>query len=413
MGPTTSFDKSFLQSLTVDESVWFDHFFITNVCPLFYVETLADLDKKMKTRSAEREVAIIAGKFPEMHGMPNAHHVGLCLRDLLGDAVPMTGQIYITGGHPVNVGGTTGTVVEQSPEAEALLRWQKGEFLNVERQFARAWRDGLAALPLTGVAERFREMGIDAKLCRSMKDAKALAENFVSGSVDSFAQLQVALYFLQVPVQWHSRILRRWSQAGRPALAVFAPYASYVLSVELFFHVAVAANHISGERSSNLVDISYLFYLPFCMMFVSNDRLHQKCAPLFLRGDQEFVWGLGLKGGLTELNSHYQQLPDEVKQAGVYSFADGPARVGSCFVAKLHERLLLKSWEWFPERKERSSPETGEDGPPTAEEIQRMAEAPGVPSVDLAEGRTYNDRFVIEHRATTKKGSWYQIPKDA
>ena len=44
-GPITLFDKSFLQSLNLDESVWFDHFFLTNVCPLFYVETLADLGK--------------------------------------------------------------------------------------------------------------------------------------------------------------------------------------------------------------------------------------------------------------------------------------------------------------------------------------------------------------------------------
>ncbi len=43
MGPILLFDKSFLQSLTVDEAVWFDHFFLTNVCPVFYVETLADL----------------------------------------------------------------------------------------------------------------------------------------------------------------------------------------------------------------------------------------------------------------------------------------------------------------------------------------------------------------------------------
>ena len=43
MGPITLFDKSFLQSLKIDESVWFDHFFLTNVCPLFYGETLGGL----------------------------------------------------------------------------------------------------------------------------------------------------------------------------------------------------------------------------------------------------------------------------------------------------------------------------------------------------------------------------------
>ena len=33
-------DKSFLQSLSTDEAVWFDHFFMPIVCPVFYVERL-------------------------------------------------------------------------------------------------------------------------------------------------------------------------------------------------------------------------------------------------------------------------------------------------------------------------------------------------------------------------------------
>ncbi len=65
MGPITLFDKSFLQSLSLDESVWFDHFFPTNLCPLFYVETLADLDKAVRSgRTPEQEVGIIASVHP-------------------------------------------------------------------------------------------------------------------------------------------------------------------------------------------------------------------------------------------------------------------------------------------------------------------------------------------------------------
>lgn len=55
MGPITLFDKSFLQSLSVDESVWFDNFFYPVVCPMFYVETLADLSKSTSKRSPLQE----------------------------------------------------------------------------------------------------------------------------------------------------------------------------------------------------------------------------------------------------------------------------------------------------------------------------------------------------------------------
>jgi hypothetical protein len=129
VGPMTLFDKSFLQSLSVDESVWFDYFLIANVCPLFYVETLADLEKPTgegRTRTPEHEVELIAQKFPEMHGSPNAYHVDLCLANLMGRDIPMTGQIFLAGDRTVQVDGKTGVVFEQSPELEAFIRWQRG-----------------------------------------------------------------------------------------------------------------------------------------------------------------------------------------------------------------------------------------------------------------------------------------------
>ena len=45
MGPITLFDKSFLQQLNADEAVWFDNFFYPVIAPLFFIETLADLEK--------------------------------------------------------------------------------------------------------------------------------------------------------------------------------------------------------------------------------------------------------------------------------------------------------------------------------------------------------------------------------
>lgn len=88
MGPITIFDKSFLQSLSVDESVWFDRFFLSNICPLFYIETLADLEKSLKNgRTSDEVVGIIAEKFPEMSGSPSAFHVDLCIANFLGQNI--------------------------------------------------------------------------------------------------------------------------------------------------------------------------------------------------------------------------------------------------------------------------------------------------------------------------------------
>ena len=68
----TLFDKSFLQSLSLDESVWFDNFFNPIICPIFYVETLADLGKtEHETKSPEREVRTISGEISRYELHPN------------------------------------------------------------------------------------------------------------------------------------------------------------------------------------------------------------------------------------------------------------------------------------------------------------------------------------------------------
>src|SRR3546814_15769181 len=75
MGPIALFDKSFLEGLNIDEAVLFDYFFYLNLCPVFFVETLGDLDKiGNRGRRPEEVVGAIAFKSPQMHGGPNTFH---------------------------------------------------------------------------------------------------------------------------------------------------------------------------------------------------------------------------------------------------------------------------------------------------------------------------------------------------
>jgi hypothetical protein len=79
------FDKSTLQSLNPDESVWLDNFFLTNITPLFYVETLADLEKEVRDgKTAEQVVGEIVKKTPDMQSQPNLHHMALIWGERMG-----------------------------------------------------------------------------------------------------------------------------------------------------------------------------------------------------------------------------------------------------------------------------------------------------------------------------------------
>lgn len=151
-GPVLLFDKSALQSLTVDEAVWLDTFYFPCITPLFFVETLADLEKEVqKGRSPEEVVGNLAEKTP-LGGAINVHHHALSLNELLGRRFDLRRVPAVAGGKPVATrDGRRGVVFDPPPEAAALKRWQERDFLRVERQFAKSWRDALSDIDLARV----------------------------------------------------------------------------------------------------------------------------------------------------------------------------------------------------------------------------------------------------------------------
>lgn len=89
MGPSTLFDKSFLQALSLDEAVWFDHFMMPVVCPIFIVETLGDLFKEGTERKGIEDLKYLAEKAPEKDGHPTIAHWKLINRELLGNRITL------------------------------------------------------------------------------------------------------------------------------------------------------------------------------------------------------------------------------------------------------------------------------------------------------------------------------------
>jgi len=411
MGPITIFDKSFLQSLSLDEAVLFDHFFFPVITPLFFVETLADLEKAVRQgRTPEQEVGIIAKKVPEMSGAPVIHHARLALGSLLGKSLPMNGRVPIAGGTLVKFEGKTGVVHDLAPEAEAFSRWQKGEFLHVERHHARAWRKELAATDLEAVAAGMKAMGIDSQRCRSLAQAKEIAGQFLQRKDAVPDQIKLAFILLGAPVGYERSAVETWRAQGALPLAVYAPYAAHVMSVDLFFQIALAANLVGTSRASNRADIAYLFYLPFCQIFVSSDNLHRRCASHFLRADQSFVWGEDLKSGLHYMVDHYSKFPQEQKEQGLMRFAPTPPLddEGS-LVAELWDRHLDPAW------RSRSGPSPPRDELEDAKilkHLKQFSEAPPVPPTDAEFDSMDADMVQVQRRVHKRKGSWWQLPKD-
>jgi len=407
MGPITIFDKSFLQSLSLDESVWFDHFFYPVITPLFFIETLADLQKSARDgRTPEDEVRIIADKTPQMSGAPCIFHQTICTYDLLGQHTPLDGRIPMANMRSVVNSGKHGAIADISPEAQAFMRWQRGQFLEIERMHARNWRASLERTDLSVIERHMKSLGVSAKTCKSLDAALQFADTTIRGLTRSSGRFDSVLEFLEIPREMHHHIRNRWKH-GKPPLKVFAPYVAHVLRVQLFFMAALGANLIASTRPSNSVDIAYLFYLPFCSLFVSTDRLHRSCASLFMRPNQEFVWGDELKMDLRALNEHYLSLPDEVKAQGIYKFASRLPDESNGLVRALfqrHAKGLLKPPSEI--NTDNLSPDAHKK---IMDQIEKWESAPPKAPRDFKGDFDDLESLIIKRSVTRKRGAWLQI----
>lgn len=406
MSPITLFDKSFIQALGIDEAAWFDHFFLTNICPIFYSETLADLKNENKTRTPEQEVGGIARKFPDKNGFPCLHHHWLSINNMLGHEVPMTGQIPAHG-KLVKVSDELCHVQNEIPEADDFLRWANQIFSPAEREYAHKWRCDVSNIKFEEIAEVFRLNGINHKTCKSLDEALKFAKIMVNSIHKSVEQMSDAIERIGVCPEDFDKILERWIGSGCKPLTVFAPYVAHVITVEIFFNVASAAGLIPCDSHSWL-DMCYLHYLPFCAVFVSLDKLHRRCARLFMRPDQQFVWGEDLKNDLIDLNEHYLVLPEEIKMKGMSFFAAIPPKDKQSLTAEIWDRHV-PGWRV---KKERKAVHVSRANADLIERIAKITSAPLLSRGERDAVSYSEDSLLIKRPVRRKKGSWWQLPSD-
>jgi hypothetical protein len=338
-GPSLLFDKSFLQSLSVDEAAMLDQFYRSIITPVFFTETLADVAKpENKGRSPEAVVGGLAERTPVCQGAANASHWAIAIDDLMGNHYPLDGRPVVAGGIPVEARGKKGLVYEKSPETEAFERWQAGRFASLERDFAARWRRSLASVNLPEIAQAFKAQLRKEDRPKSLEQAKELASRLLATGGMNFRSFQLTFHILDVPKRDAFEIVRRWKAGGARPLSEWAPFAAHCVEVDLFFYLSMSNGLISDQRPSNLMDMAYLYYLPFAEIFVSSDKLHRAVAPLFLNANQQFVWGPELKADLKLADEHFSALPEAERARGLFLLASAPPETAA---------LITGHWDKF------------------------------------------------------------------
>jgi len=410
MGPILIFDKSFLQSLSIDESVWLDNFFISNICPIFFSETLADLEKSVrKGRTPEQEVRIISNKTPEMSIAINTFHQDLCFANLNGYEVKMDRRPILSGGKAVQSENKKGFVFEQSPESKAFDRWKNEEFKNLEREYAKLWRETTQKADFDSVTSWLNQYGITIPKCKNLKEAKFEAEEILNARRDPLNTMKLLFTLLGAPSQYFLQTYNAWGRAGCPPIAKFFPYVYHVLTVELFFYISIKSDLISAVRKSNKIDISYLFYAPFCNIFVSSDNLHKRSAPLFMEKNQEFIWGADLKADLKKLDNYYDAFSTEEKEQGLHVFANYPPNSNEFLINKLWDTYLPA---WRTQASNQVKLPTNNKDSALSKSIKKFANGTELKSNEIDFDVDEADGMVLKKMISRKKGKWYQIGKN-
>jgi hypothetical protein len=408
-GPSLLFDKSTLESLSLNEAALLDNFYRSTITPLFFVECLADLEREMRRMkgSPEQLVGSLAERTPDCQSATNVHHMAILKAELSGqfnlDTVLL--RPFVAAGKVVALGDSKGLLLQASDEEEAVQRWARSDFLGLERQIARRWRRMIEGIDLAamstmvcGAIGRWRKP-------TSLSDARTMT-NTIIDNMDQEWLLRFGLDLLGVP-EATDYVVNDWKSNRRKPLRTHRPYFIHMLSINIFFALVLQTQLLSKVKASHQIDLAYLYYLPFCAVFSSRDNFHVQVAPLFMHPAQQFVHGDDLKADLKRLHELYSELPLETREKGLYTFAQFPPDDSSFLTTRLWD-VYLPNW-----RKDSKNvvdvPEHIKEA--LAELMRKYQEA--APASDAGAVTTKDLAFAqLTRRIKPLKGDYFRIAKD-
>jgi hypothetical protein len=409
-GPSLIFDKSALESLNLDEAVLLDNFYRSNITPLFFVECLADLEKAIRSRSTpEQLVGSLALRTPESQSCATAHHTKVLGNELARkfDLNQVLERPMVPYGQPVQLGEKRGIVFRRSPEEEALQRWTHHEFLEVERGFAKQWRNALMRVNHDDLVKTVMAGIGHWRKPKSLEDAKHMAD-YIIESMDPEWLIGFGLELLDLP-EATQFVRDDWMARRKPSIGQHLPYFTFMLSINVFFALIIQTQLLRNVKQSHQIDLAYLYYLPFCSVFTSKDRFHAQIVPLFLNRRQTFVNGEEMKQDLARLVDVYSGMPDEVLRTGLFTFARTPPEDTSYLVTRLWDKYL-PLWRGFKEQPQ--SPCDPDADKKIIEEINMWVDGgPGMQSHDEHDVDKL-DHVTIKRSVMARKGRWRRFSEE-
>lgn len=346
MGPIIILDKSAFQAFSRREHLFLDIYFMENLTPILGLELLADLQKQGRgSKTAEEKVAELAAKFGGSGPATNIDYRTLSFNSLLGNNFPLAGRIIPQNQRPVRgPDGSRGMFIDLSPLNRAILRWSCGKFEEFEHDFAGYWRVSTRDLDPDAFSSQLDSNHVVLPKANTLQEVQHNADTLLTTITLQEVWLSWLLTQLSLPKKYEQAIWIRWKRHPAIFLKNFSPYSWHCLRVLLMLIIATRYKLVTWDPT-NLLDIQYLYYLPFCMVFASDDHIHCALGPLLLRPDQSFVIGRTLKEDLRRLADYREGLTDRERQELEFALGSHPPPARGSVVHELWKKHCLP---WRP-----------------------------------------------------------------
>jgi hypothetical protein len=333
-------DKSVVFGLNNLEIDALDRYFFLIVPPILKDEILADLTKEAEDSKTTNRIAGQSYRISGNRGLTPSYRF-LLGNSLEGREVPMEGKYLPLGESMVRLaGGSIGTRIETNLEDETIARWERKNFSEHEKVWAKRWRrQNEVSLNPKMYLDKINEAGLSFTPPKSDEE--------LVKTVDSLLEernLQARLFFLLFrehggSVKAQDQVIKRWFKEGRPMFRDFAPYAFYCIRVNFLWALGLTNPQLFKADKNDRKDREYCYYLPHCEIFSSKDDKHKRLVPYLLKSNQRFIDGNELKKDLRKLSENWEALPREEKLHIQAERGNAPPEDESSLVFRLWKEL--------------------------------------------------------------------------
>ena len=328
MPPTLIFDKSVLHILSSNECLELSdqYFFVTT--PILVMEIANNLlkyEEDNKQSTITKSLISKLNAHGPMYAFLTHSHLELLYTELsTGRRVPMEGKAVRPDMQLISSPELgKGLYLDLSNESAVFDRWKHAGLNDFEKEISQYCIDRLDFQAddwenhkVMHDFPKFPPVSAEY-LETDISELKEITTKFCEreDADGKFENLRLILNSTLSDEDVRTTIINRWLYEGMPHLKDFSPYSYHCLQVFVAFYIAIENKmKISKTRSkqrrkksknrvdfSNLMDVFYLLYLPFCQTFTSNDDFLRKFAPVFLSPEQNFISGDELKKSCSNL----------------------------------------------------------------------------------------------------------------